>query len=1018
MPLGEILGSEAVGAAGVALFAYNRGNYLFDNSLRFERFNSAREFGIAQTGMYRKDLRKLTELTTKKTTLWCISASLCMALDIALFCAGRLGLHGASPPGWIQGLFLTNNAASFAWMGLTIWLAMHANFRCQAATVHLLTRKVRVPVPTLAQLDKARRLASEFEQQSWSDIFRVPYVMSTGVPSTDNLPGDISPRHAPRRSRGGDATSWVREEWQTDRAGVITGGVTGDVPAVAPRAEEMPAPEHFNLYAAAQKEWWPYDAYSRVCMLYGFIALIHGLGYYGLGHINIEARAFWVAYAVGFILMVLLALLLRFDIIKGQHKQTEYLPNCEFAGPLAMLPAAIAMSLEFRVEYSEAAMITSYVFQILAYLLQIVYQLRLLEVLLPDDWHNAMKVEERVGFEWWPDSWKLPSHFQHVLYLVAPPQKLAKGQNDIVRELKEGSGGFEMVSGKSIMSEEEEKRQARYLEELLEWALSVDIMSRLSEGGQAQVREVSQAFTQAKTHKRKEKGEEQQDLGRTLRQCIQSLDTIMTREGITPQGLGVTDEDGSSPLTPRTMDSDMGSKPTAGASNVCLNMGYCQPWKLVAVVKIAMIVGWVFCLLGTILEMFIGEQGLVTAPHWSRPPMTRASRHPHETGTPFGLQNEAAGSERWLPEQLAWHEEKRGEEVDTIGRGAGYPGQPSTGIRRLSDAGVHDAMQNFFAQLPEQVTNAAGEMMRHTSSEADFRGYSKVLAGASMPRLASAPPAAFDYEPEPVAWPAFFEPKLIACRHQETQRTVAALSSRGVGAMALLGQKADSNAQQFRLTGLSHLPPLVGASWSHASDKEGLMLVSRAGHLVHCAGAGPDAEGRWACAELASTSSPVPAGVRLSAAAAAWLPGMAGVGGQHRLHTALIDERTPELAALYMLEEDGSWLPLGEIAVPRAAAGRASLSFVNEGELLMGLDGGVVLRKRLSDGAVLEAPDAAATGASSGGRAEWKGACGFHATAGGGVAHLVLRQKQAAAWRPEVIAVPNESRQGAAEIVL
>merc|ERR1719326_2800433 len=83
--------------------------------------------------------------------------------------------------------------------------------------------------------------------------------MQTGVPSTDSMPGDISPRHAAPRSgrRSGDATSWVREEWQTDRAGTITGGLTGDLPGVAPRSDEMPAPEHFNLYAAAQKEWWP-----------------------------------------------------------------------------------------------------------------------------------------------------------------------------------------------------------------------------------------------------------------------------------------------------------------------------------------------------------------------------------------------------------------------------------------------------------------------------------------------------------------------------------------------------------------------------------------------------------------------------------------------------------------------------------------------------------------------------------------------------------------------------------------
>lgn len=37
------------------------------------------------------------------------------------------------------------------------------------------------------------------------------------------------------------------------------------------------------------------------------------------------------------------------------------------------------------------------------------------------------------------------------------------------------------------------------------------------------------------------------------------------------------------------------------------------------------------------LDVFIGDQGLVTAPHWSRPPMSRLSLEPHELGTPIGF---------------------------------------------------------------------------------------------------------------------------------------------------------------------------------------------------------------------------------------------------------------------------------------------------------------------------------------------------------------------------------------------
>jgi hypothetical protein len=1012
------LAAEVAAGTGFALFAYNRGNYNFDTSLRFERFTSAREFGCAQTGMYRKDVRKLAEMTTKKTTIWCITATLVMALNIALFCAGRLGLHGHSPPGWIQVLFLTNSAASFCWMGLTIWFAMTANQRAQTASVNLLTRRVRVPVPTLSQLDKARRLASEFEQQSWSDIFRVPYVMGAGVPSTDTMPGDISPRHAGGSKRKSEACSWVREEWQTDRAGTITGGLTpDDMPAAAARSDDALAPEHFNLFTAAQKEWWPYDAYSRVTLHFGFTSIIHGFGYYGLGHINIEARAFFAAYGCAFILMVLMALILRFDLVRGRNKATERLPNCEYLGPAAVLPAAIGMSLDFRVEFNESAVIICYLCQITAYIMQIIYHCRMLELALPDEWHSSMspgegKKDDEIGAMWWPDSWKLPSSFQHVLYLVAPPQKLAKGQNDIVREIKEGVGGVSMT--KSPMSAEETNRHGEYLEKLLEWAMSDAIINKLSTGGQSQVRETSQNFQNARGKKNPS-----DEFAKTIKQSIDALDSIMTREGITPQGLTGSLGEESCPPTPRSQASSSSGNPpkapTASSTSrqpPSRNLAHVEPWLMVALLIGSTIFAFALALCGLILEIFIGEQGLVTAPHWSRPPMTRASLHPHETGTPYGLSHEAS-SERWLPEQYAWHDEKRGTEVKTIGRGAGYPGIP----RRMSGTSgsawqvapmstLHESLQGIISAFQSQSSDQVPQLVSKPLDE-------KVLA--SM--LAA----------ERISWPAFFEPKLLVCGpgKDTSSRFVAALSQRGSSAIvSLTGEKAMVQAEPFRLAGISHLPPMVGASWSGPElgmDKEGLMMFSRAGHLMACPGKRPANGGRWACGPLAGVpNGPVPIGTRLAGAATAWLHGPAGVGGELSLHAAIVDESLPDLVALYMLEKNGAWLPMGEIPVPAASIAHqhVSLAFVNGGHLLVGAGNGALVQRRLADGAVLRAHESAAllgSAVTSATDTEWQAACGFHDASGGGLAHLVLRRGHTsgpgATWRPEIFTSPAQTAQ-------
>ena len=65
--------------------------------------------------------------------------------------------------------------------------------------------------------------------------------------------------------------------------------------------------------------------------------------------------------------------------------------------------------------------------------------------------------------------------------------------------------------------------------------------------------------------------------------------------------------------------------------------GNVEPWQLINVVQLAVCGTWFFLILCMVLDVFIGDQGLVTAPHWSRPPMSRLSLEPHELGTPLGF---------------------------------------------------------------------------------------------------------------------------------------------------------------------------------------------------------------------------------------------------------------------------------------------------------------------------------------------------------------------------------------------
>lgn len=383
------------------------------------------------------------------------------------------------------------------------------------------------------------------------------------------------------------------------------------------------------------------------------------------------------------------------------------------------------------------------------------------------------------------------------------------------------------------------------------------------------------------------------------------------------------------------------------------------PWKMVSTIQLVVCINWVFLICGTMVDVIIGDQGLVTAPHWSRPPMTRQSYKPHELGTPLGFPW-AAGDKPFLPEQMAWHEEKR------------HADEFNLGSRRL---------QGIAARSPSfDLSTAIADLL-------DAMPSAEQLTAASLATRASA-----------VTWPEFFEPRLLACGpvHDEKSSLVAALTPRGFGTVTRVGHGVAEVASAFKLAGITGLPPLVGASWS-ADQADGLTLVSRAGHLVACPGRAPSAGGVWKCG--AGQRLPLEEGEQLLAAATAVLPGVGGTGGMSTMHAAVVHASVPDVVAIFV-QEGEAWVPLGEVSVPRGqsrrAAGPPSLAFV-DGDLLVTTATGQLLRRRLRDGLVV------ASAVHGLGGESWRAACGLLHNPEGGIAHLRLRRSSSAAFEPELI---------------
>lgn len=428
-------GAAAAGGVGVGLFGYNRGNYMMDQKLHWARFNAGFNMACAQTDQYKEDLVDLTTLTTNRMHVYADIAGMTATILTAIFCPGRVGLHTPPPPSWLMGLMMVNVGGAYIWLGLTMWLAMHACLRANAATTHMLTRFVRLPIPANFMLDRARKFLGSWEEQPLREVLRIPWTQHQ-YSSTDEHSyneGMEIDEAAQRRTRHGmDVPSWYRKEQAID---------TGEpFESMMPLAAQGSAPEHFEVYREIQNEWWPYDVYARISIFLAFMHLLHCWTYQHMGHLFAENRAVFAAGLVCIPTCVLQHILLTLDIMPGQLNF-----SLQRLGPFAQIVAWIALAIEYQPYYDPGTAAIGYVLVYVAYAFHIIYTIQLLRICAPD--FSAPDQAEVPPGTWWPGQWRLPKAFKHAVWLVAPPRHLEPGQNDLVGEMRKTSEGGTQTTG-------------------------------------------------------------------------------------------------------------------------------------------------------------------------------------------------------------------------------------------------------------------------------------------------------------------------------------------------------------------------------------------------------------------------------------------------------------------------------------------------------------------------------------------------------------------------------------------
>jgi len=293
-----------VGGVGLhKLLSYNRENFFFDNEQNQKRQYQGQEMRVVQFDLYRDDVRCLVELTCQKMDIYITVTALLLGFLITMFCEGKLD---GDTPHYLLWLYPMHLAGAFVYYLISLWLAVHASISAHAAGVRLLTQKVRLPVPTSAELNATRGYAKEFEQMKLADIFRVPVF-----------------------------SKQLRDQNQVMNAGVEEEATAEEqsVPAIA-------RVKHILEYRKLQANWQSYDAYARVSMAMGTNQLLFALAYYSIGYQFAQDNNPYTALAglIGF--SILAVLIARLDLYSSE-RTTFAVGAFILLGPLLTLLATI-----------------------------------------------------------------------------------------------------------------------------------------------------------------------------------------------------------------------------------------------------------------------------------------------------------------------------------------------------------------------------------------------------------------------------------------------------------------------------------------------------------------------------------------------------------------------------------------------------------------------------------------------------------------------------------------------------
>jgi len=823
--------------------------------------------------------------------------------------------------------------------------------------------------------------------------------------------------------------SWVRDEQIVDKGGAPwEAGIDG--------GDKKPheAPEHFKLLARAQEEWWQYDLYARITMLYGVMQFLAAVAYYCIGTVMAELRGFWISWSLPLLFMTAQALILRLDILRAKGQQL--LPHLEWLGHLAPYSAIVATTLDYRWWYSSAQQSITWIFVMLAFLGHFLLAMRMLDLAWPQTMREGDMPDEP-GKAWWPNSWKVPSAFTKALWILAPPKELEKGQHDLVQEMetlrqgmvcrrRRARGSQSSTSRASFQrtgwgdyatSSFTVKDKLRNMDRVFKDWFESDAWRNLTEKDQRHLNDLHSNFQHVRQQldgkgfsgSNAHADEKLHQFNSALNQIEDGLVELEASNHAQVSNVYTAREARAANHTPF---SDFGDRRAADL-----------PWELTRIAILTVAFCWLYMMVCTAVEISLGGESPLKPPGeppWIRDQKRRNLEHGyvHLSGEPlpanYGLWSAATA----IYSSAGSSHGSGGNSSSGGSHSSG--GSSSGGNSGGSSSGGHSSGGGSHGRRLEEGTRAFRDVLRILPSldmlSQTMNSHDPAAKYTSVPGVGAAMPDAtgtflsgtnLDPLMSPhlkqvqIKWPSFFEPHHLACNTGVAgNATLIAVTPHGFSAALQLSRHHVSakdgtdlmQAKALSLEGVAEFGPLAGVGWS----KDGLLMVTKAGRLLQCPGDMPVHSARWSCQEASGSPIPAPEGTHLLAAAFK----SSTIASDH--FVALTFDTRPDHVLVF--RENGpsnKWILTGELHVPvspdaKGEEHRLGLSFTDT-ELLITTSTGEVRRHNLLDGSTIIHPSPV-----PGSLREWRSACQLHT---GQLFRLSLRPSWNAAvatWEPEI----------------